>query len=122
MLSPKALSLRSTVWRFFNGSKEVRREESAGGISDSRREVKMSARLAVRRVGFVERIEASAVQAGAPRVLPLSFMVVTVWDSWRGVRWGRIWSAVSSFGVDVVRVNVSLSMIFIIRSYVSFSW
>ena len=110
MLSPKALSLRSSVCRLCNGRSEVRSEESAGGISVSRREVKMSARLALCSVLFVRRIEASAVQAGAPSVLPLSLMLVTVVDSWSGVRCGRIWSAVSSLGVGVVSVNVVPSM------------
>jgi hypothetical protein len=40
------LSERSTVWRFGRVRREVRRCDSAGGISERRREVKMSARFA----------------------------------------------------------------------------
>ena len=47
MFRPKALSDRSTVWRVGRDKKEVRRAESAGGISERRREVKMSARFAI---------------------------------------------------------------------------
>jgi hypothetical protein len=46
VLRPNALSERSTVWRFGRVRREVRRCDSAGGISERRREVKMSARFA----------------------------------------------------------------------------
>jgi hypothetical protein len=46
MLRPKALSLRFTVCRFGSSRREVRSEERAVGISERRRPVKMSARLA----------------------------------------------------------------------------
>jgi hypothetical protein len=46
VLRPKALSERLTVCRFGRVRREVRRCESAGGISERRRAVKMSARLA----------------------------------------------------------------------------
>lgn len=36
----------------------MRRELRAGGISERRREVKMSAKMAIRRVGFSFRIDA----------------------------------------------------------------
>lgn len=93
-----------------SGSRDVRSEESAGGISERRREVKMSARLMLLREVFVRRMEARAAQAGAPRVLPLREMWVTVVESWKGVRWGRICEAVSSLGVGDVRVKMSPSM------------
>lgn len=70
VLKPKALSERSTVWRFWRGRSAVRREESAGGISERRREVKISAKIAVRRVDFSRKTEARYVQAETPRVLP----------------------------------------------------
>ena len=110
MLSPKALSLRSMVCRLGSGSRDVSSEESEGGISERSREVKMSARLMLSRVVLVRRMEARAEQAGAPRVLPLREMWVTVRESWRGVRCGRICSAVSSLGGGVVRVKVVPSM------------
>lgn len=47
MLRPKALSLRFTVCRFGRVRRAVRREESAVGISDRRRPVKTSAKLAI---------------------------------------------------------------------------
>jgi hypothetical protein len=47
VLSPKALSERLTVWRFGRVRRDVRRWERASGISESRRAVKMSARLAI---------------------------------------------------------------------------
>jgi hypothetical protein len=46
VLRPKALSERSTVCRSGSESSAVRRKDSAGGISERRRDVKMSARLA----------------------------------------------------------------------------
>lgn len=46
MFRPKALSFRFTVCRLGSSRREVKREESAVGISERRRPVKMSARLA----------------------------------------------------------------------------
>lgn len=69
------------VCRFSSGSRAVRREDKAGGISESRREVNISARLAVRREDFEERMEARCSQAPGPRVLPPSRISVTVLDS-----------------------------------------
>jgi hypothetical protein len=46
MFRPKALSLRLTVCRFGSSRRASRREESAVGISERRRPVKISARLA----------------------------------------------------------------------------
>lgn len=46
MLRPKALSERLTVLRLGSFSSACSRLSSAGGISESRRDVKMSARLA----------------------------------------------------------------------------
>lgn len=85
----------------------MRREESAGGISASRREVKMSARMAVRREVLERRMEARAAQAGAPRVLPLRLRVVVVVEEERAERCGRMEAAVSSLGLGGRRVNVS---------------
>ena len=84
----------------------MRSEWRAGGISESRREVKMSAKLAICSVVLVRRMEARAVQAGAPRVLPLRLSVVTVDEDSKVVRWGTMESAVSSLGCDGERVNV----------------
>ena len=47
VLRPNALSERSIVWRLGRESRAVRREEREGGISDRRRDVKMSSRLAI---------------------------------------------------------------------------
>lgn len=121
MFKPKALSLRSMVWRFSSGRREVRREERAGGISDKSREVKMSARFMVWRDVWEERRGARAEQAGAPRVLPLRWIVVWVLVMWRGEVCGWVSSAVSSFrprsarekvvGEDIVGMMVVLSLI-----------
>lgn len=67
--------------------------------------MKISAKLAVCKEVLVRRMEARAAQAGAPRVLPLRLMVVTVVEDSRGARWGRMESAVSSLGVGGRRVN-----------------
>ena len=74
----------------------MRREESAGGISESRRDVNMSSSLAVWRVVFVWSTEARREQAGAPRVLPPRWISVIVSEAIKGLRWGSISSAVSS--------------------------
>lgn len=74
------------VCRFFSGSSAVRSEDRAGGISDSKRAVKISARLAMRREGFEERIEARCSQAPGPRVLPPRRISVTVVESTRDLR------------------------------------
>jgi len=47
VLRPKALSERLMVWRLGRVRRDFRRASRAGGISERRREVKMSARLAV---------------------------------------------------------------------------
>ena len=96
MFRPKALSDRSTVCRCGRSRRAVRREDSAGGISESSRDVKMSSSLAVRSVVFVLSTEARREQAGAPRVLPPRWISVTVSEAIKGLRWGSMSSAVSS--------------------------
>jgi len=95
------------VWRCGKGRQAVSSEERAGGISARRREVKMSAKMAVCREVLVRRMEARAAQAGAPRVLPLRLRVVVVFEDERAERCGRMESAVSSLGWGGRRVNVS---------------
>lgn len=76
----------------------MRREERAGGISESSREVNMSARFAVVREVRVERTGARWAQAGAPRVLPdRSRVVIFEGVLVRGVVWGWRSDALSSF-------------------------
>ena len=106
MFRPKALSARSTVWRFGSSSSAVRREERAGGISERSRDVKMSSNFAVCSVFFVRRTEASVSQAGAPRVLPPRWISVTLSEAMRGFKWGSMSSAVSSLRERPERVNV----------------
>ena len=96
MFKPKALSDRSTVCKFGSWRRAVRREESAGGISESRRDVKMSSSLAVWRVVFVWSTEARREQAGAPRVLPPRWISVIVFEVIKGLRWGSMSETVSS--------------------------
>lgn len=75
----------------------MRSEERAGGISDSSREVNMSARFAVSSWVWEERRGARAAQAGAPRVLPERSRVVKEVEVVRGWVWGWMSEAVSSF-------------------------
>lgn len=86
MFRPKALSERSMVCRVSSGSRAVRSEDSAGGISESKREVKISARLAMRSEGFDLRMEARCSQAPGPRVLPPRRISAMVVDSTRAAR------------------------------------
>lgn len=95
------------MWRCGKGRQAVSSEERAGGISARRREVKMSAKMAVCREVLVRRMEARAAQAGAPRVLPLRLRIVVVFEDERAERCGRMESAVSSLGWGGRRVNVS---------------
>ena len=96
VFKPKALSERSTVCRFGSSRRAVRRDESAGGISKSRRDVNMSSSLAVCRVVFFLSTEARVSQAGAPSVLPPRWISVTVSEAIKGLRCGSMCSAVSS--------------------------
>ena len=75
----------------------MRREERAGGISERRREVKMSARFMVVRSFWAERRGARAEQAGAPRVLPLRRMCVWPEEFWSAVVFLWMSFSVSSF-------------------------
>lgn len=105
VLRPKALSLRSMVWRLGSLRHAVRREERAGGISERRREVKMSAKLAVSRWVWVERMGARCSQAGAPRVLPPRWIEVNFLDSIRVWMWGWMSEALSRRREEVERVK-----------------
>ena len=89
-------------------SRAVRSADSAGGISARRREVKMSARLAVCRVGRERNIGARASHAGTPSVLPLRRSVVMGGGGVvsRGAMCGVRWEAVSSLRERLERENV----------------
>ena len=76
--------------------RDVKRAERAGGISDRRREVNISARLATSRLFCFETREAISAQAGTPRVLPPRRISVMEVEVRRGSRWGRASSAVES--------------------------
>ena len=112
VFSPKALSDRSMVWRLGRARRDVRREESAGGISERRRDVNMSSSFATWRVFLDLRTVPRVSHAGAPKVLPPRWISVVVVEAMRGARWGSMSAAVSSFrdllerekmsGVDMV--------------------
>ena len=98
------------VWRRWRGRSAVRREESAGGISESRRAVKISARLAVCRVDFSRRMVARYAQAAGPRVLPPRRISVTVVEVVRARRCGRMSSSESSFREALESVNIAIGL------------
>lgn len=68
--------------------------------------MKMSARLAIWRVGLDRRMVPRWTQAGAPRVLPPKRISVTVSEARSGARWGVISSAESSLREEVERMKI----------------
>lgn len=102
------------VWRFGSARSETRREDRAGGISERRRDVKMSSSFATCSVVLDLRTEPSASQAGAPRVLPPRWISVTESEAMRGWRWGSMSSAVVSLR-DWEEREKMLDMLFRIR-------
>ena len=61
-------------------------DDSAGGISESRREVKMSSSFAVCKALLLFSTEARVSQAGTPKVLPPRWTSVTVSEAIKGFR------------------------------------
>ena len=89
----------------------MRRESSAGGISERRRPVKMSARLIAVSDFWAERRGARVDAAAGPRVLPFREMDVMLVEDCRGDRCGRMSAAVVSFREREEREKVVLSLV-----------
>jgi len=120
VLRPNALSARSTVCRVGSSSSAVNSDDSAGGISESRREVKISSNLATCSVFLVLRTEESASQAGAPNVLPPRWISVRFSAALRGARWDSMCSGLSSLRARPDSVKTSADAIVVECSWFAY--
>lgn len=111
VLRPKALSLRFTSFKFGRPKRDVRRKSRAGGISESRREVKMSSRFASCRLEHRERWSARVEAQAGENVFPPRWTDVIFEASSRGFRCGRRSAGESNFLVAAERVKEEASVI-----------